>query len=314
MLELYKPDVNDLWFRKKMMSDEQTMSYNHAYGGTISFPEECWTDWYDRWLTNSNGQRFYRYIKENNFYIGEAAYYFDAERQIYIADVVIYAPYRGKGYGREGLLLLCEAAKENGVKELYDDIAVDNPSVSLFLKCGFVEVLRTCKYILVKKEMETIRLKKLTRELCHELYRNWENDASIYADMSAFTPYCYDKAKVDKYFNEKNEPSRIAFAIMLEENPIGEIQLKKIDREKSECTLSIHMQNDAVKGKGYGTQAECLAVNFAFRELGMSAVNADAIRKNTRSQHVLEKAGFRFVGEDKNFRYYRIERRDTIGC
>jgi len=26
----------------------------------------------------------------------------------------------------------------------------------------------------------------------------------------------------------------------------------------------------------------------------MSAVNADAIRKNTRSRHVLEKAGFRF--------------------
>ncbi len=44
MLELYKPDVNDLWFRKRMMSDEQTMSYNHASGGTIAFPEECWTD------------------------------------------------------------------------------------------------------------------------------------------------------------------------------------------------------------------------------------------------------------------------------
>lgn len=153
MIELYKPDVNDLWFRKRMMSDEQTMSYNHASGGSIAFPEECWTDWYDRWITNSNGQRFYRYIKENNSYIGETAYYFDAERQIYIADVVVYAPYRGKGYGREGLLLLCEAAKENGVKELYDDIAVDNSSVLLFLKCGFAEVLRTSEYILVKKEL-----------------------------------------------------------------------------------------------------------------------------------------------------------------
>ncbi|MBS6710191.1 GNAT family N-acetyltransferase [Fusicatenibacter saccharivorans] len=37
-----------------------------------------------------------------------------------------------------------------------------------------------------------------------------------------------------------------------------------------------------------------MVVNFAFHELGMSAVNADAIRKNTRSRHVLEKAGFRF--------------------
>lgn len=43
------------------------------------------------------------------------------------------------------------SGKENGVKELYDDIAVDNSSVLLFLKCGFAEVLRTSEYILVKK-------------------------------------------------------------------------------------------------------------------------------------------------------------------
>ena len=75
------------------------------------------------------------------------------ERQIYIADVIIYAPYRGKGYGRKGLLLLCETAKANGIKELYDDIAIDNSSVSLFLKCGFAEVLRTSEFVLVKKEI-----------------------------------------------------------------------------------------------------------------------------------------------------------------
>ena len=37
--------------------------------------------------------------------------------------------------------------------ELYDDIAIDNSSVALFLKCGFVEVLRTTEYVLVKKEL-----------------------------------------------------------------------------------------------------------------------------------------------------------------
>ena len=68
------------------------------------------------------------------------------------------------------------------------------------------------------------------------------------------------------------------------------------------------MQNDAVKGKGYGTQTERLAVRTAFDEFGTAAVNADTIRKNTRSQHVLEKVGFRFVGEDETFKHYRIER------
>ena len=153
-----------------------------------------------------------------------------------------------------------------------------------------------------------IELKKMTRELCHELYKGWSNDASIYMDMSLFKPYSYNKASIDRYFDSKHEPSRIIFAIMLDGKPIGELQLKQIDLEKAECTLSIHMQNDAVKDKGYGTQAERLAVKYAFDELGMVAVNADTIMKNTRSQHVLEKVGFHLIGEDGTFKYYRIER------
>ena len=31
-----------------MLNDEQTMSYNHACGGTIRFSEERWMDWYDK--------------------------------------------------------------------------------------------------------------------------------------------------------------------------------------------------------------------------------------------------------------------------
>ena len=153
MIELYEPHIEDLWFKEKMMGDEQTMSYNHAYGGTIPFPKECWADWHNRWITSHNGKRFYRYIKADGTFVGEVAYHFDAKRQIYIADVIIYAPYRGKGYGRMGLLLLCETAKANGIKELHDDIGIDNSSVALFLKCGFTEVLQTSEYVLVKKKL-----------------------------------------------------------------------------------------------------------------------------------------------------------------
>ena len=156
--------------------------------------------------------------------------------------------------------------------------------------------------------MQTVELKKMTRELCHELFKAWENDPSIYMDMSQFKPFCYHEAAVDRYFDAKSEPSRMMFAIMLGDRPIGELQLKQIDREKAECTLSIHMQNDTVNGKGFGTQAEWKAVNYAFDELGMVAVNVDTITKNTRSQHVLEKVGFQFVRSDGNFKYYRIER------
>ena len=148
--------------------------------------------------------------------------------------------------------------------------------------------------------MDEISLRIMTRELCHQLYSGWENDPSIYADMKLFTAY--------RYFDSKQNPSRVLFAIMKGEKPIGELHLKQIDMTNKECTLSIHLQNDAVKGKGYGTRAEQLAVRYAFDVLGMVAVNADTIAKNTRSQHVLEKVGFRFIRQENGFKYYRYER------
>lgn len=152
-MELYKPKLEELYFREMMLNDIQTMSYNKAYGGTIEFPKEKWQKWYDRWIINHENKRFYRYIKINDIFIGNVAYRFDEERSIYIIEIIIYAPYRGKGYGHKALLLLCDMAKANGISELYDDIVIDNPAISLFINCGFEEIGKTNEYIFVKKKL-----------------------------------------------------------------------------------------------------------------------------------------------------------------
>ena len=46
MLKIHVPEYKELRFRQEMMADEDTMSYNRAWGGTIPFPEEDWEDWY----------------------------------------------------------------------------------------------------------------------------------------------------------------------------------------------------------------------------------------------------------------------------
>lgn len=152
MVELYLPQIEDLWFRKMLMSDEDTMSYNHAYGGTIDFTECNWNDWYDRWVRENDGSRFYRYlINEKGEFVGEIAYYYNGKE--YIANVIIYAEYRNKGYGADGLQLLCEEAKKNGIETLYDDIAIDNPAIKMFLGMGFIEENRTNEMIMLKKNL-----------------------------------------------------------------------------------------------------------------------------------------------------------------
>ena len=85
--------------------------------------------------------------------MGEIAYHYDPEYDGYVANVIIFSAYRGRGYGAEGLQMLCDAARKNGVSVLYDDIAIDNPAVSLFLKQGFHEAYRTEEKIILKKEL-----------------------------------------------------------------------------------------------------------------------------------------------------------------
>ena len=153
MIVLHKPDLEELWFKQVMLADAETMSYNHAYGGTSAVPPQCWEAWYKRWIIHHENRRFYRYIKQNETFVGEIAYHFDEQLQLYLADVIVFAPYRTKGYGRTALQLLCDAAREQGIRQLYDNIALDNPAISLFLSCGFREVLRTEEFILVEKNL-----------------------------------------------------------------------------------------------------------------------------------------------------------------
>ena len=37
-LTLYVPTLDDLWFRRRMLEDPETMAYNRAWGGTIRWP------------------------------------------------------------------------------------------------------------------------------------------------------------------------------------------------------------------------------------------------------------------------------------
>ena len=154
MVKLYIPKYEDLWFREKFMSDIDTMSYNNKWGGTIPFPKEHWKDWYDVWVLSDNKKCFYRYlINEDDEYIGEIAYHYDEELKIYLLDVIIYSKYRKKGYGKEGLNLLCECAKENGIEYVYDNIAIDNKAIKLFLDNGFIEEYRNDEIIMLKKKL-----------------------------------------------------------------------------------------------------------------------------------------------------------------
>ena len=77
----------------------------------------------------------------------------DEEMDTYCCGILILDKWRNRGYGTEGIKLLCRSAKENGIKEFYDNIAIDNPSVNQFKKLGFIEKFRNEEYVRMYKKL-----------------------------------------------------------------------------------------------------------------------------------------------------------------
>lgn len=156
--------------------------------------------------------------------------------------------------------------------------------------------------------MKEISLCYMTRELCHQFFREHESDPAMYEDESQFQPYVYSREAADSFYERKQVPGRLELVAMMDGRTVGQVQLKNIDEEKRECEFGFHMQNNSVKGLGYGTQIARLALEYAFNHLNIDTVHAYTILKNTRSQHVLEKVGFRCICEKDGFKHYRIMR------
>lgn len=157
-----------------------------------------------------------------------------------------------------------------------------------------------------------IELIEMTKQLARRFFNGFENDPDVYEDADRFTAYQYSAGAADAYWERQQRLGRIHLAVMQDDQPIGEIILKNLDHDNGCCTLSIHLKNDSVKNQGYGTRAEILALEFVFNKLEMETVYADALTKNVRSRHVLEKVGFLEIRRGDVYCYYKCSRVDWL--
>lgn len=129
-LRLHVPELGELDFRQKLLSDPASMSYNAGCGldmptyhndtGCIDFPRGDHAGWYARWVGNEP-ERFYAYLKdtESGEFVGEVSLYETDGPGVYEMGIVLHSSQRGKGYSREGIrMLLGHAFGELGAKEV----------------------------------------------------------------------------------------------------------------------------------------------------------------------------------------------------
>lgn len=75
---------------------------------------------------------------EINEFIGYCNYQYNEKDNKYECGLLIDAKYRGNGYSKEVLTLLCEEARKNGIKELYDSFEVNRGNtLKIFESVGF---------------------------------------------------------------------------------------------------------------------------------------------------------------------------------
>jgi RimJ/RimL family protein N-acetyltransferase len=147
---------------------------------------------------------------------------------------------------------------------------------------------------------EEISLQPYTQKLCQSFYRDYISDPQM-----THQDFVYDTKWVQRYYEKKvQEKDRAFFAICRGKDIIGECQLKHIDLATLSATMSIHLQQDRYKNQGYGTKAIILLCSYAGQNMGLKTLYADAVLRNLRSQHVLEKCGFTRVKQDENLVYY----------
>ena len=125
-LRIHVPGPEEGWFYVKMMSDPETMAYNAPWfppDGCIPDPESEWSDLQKNWI-GREPERFYAFLQRvsDGAFVGDVNYHRSPDGDWCDMGIVIYAPERGKGYGRMGLLLLLDRAfRVDGVSALHND-------------------------------------------------------------------------------------------------------------------------------------------------------------------------------------------------
>ncbi|MBQ8237719.1 MAG: GNAT family N-acetyltransferase [Oscillospiraceae bacterium] len=154
---------------------------------------------------------------------------------------------------------------------------------------------------------QKVWLQPMTAEMYHAYFKEYQNDPDLYLDPRAYTAYTYDVQTVERYIKRQIDLKRKTFAIMHGQEMVGELVIKNIEPGKC-ATMGLAMRSAQYKDRGYGTRAEQLAIQYVFHVLDIPILYADALITNTRSQHVLEKVGFRLIRKEGDFKYYSIER------
>jgi len=145
-----------------------------------------------------------------------------------------------------------------------------------------------------------IRLVRLT-ENDIELVRNWRNDPKIVQYM-AFRDYITPEMQ-KKWFDSVNNENNYFFLIEHEGANVGMTDIKKIDYSARSAELGIFIYDDRYLNSILPYQVILTTLEFAFQDLGLTAIYSHILKTNLRAIRFNISLGFEIQSNQEHLEH-----------
>jgi len=152
-------------------------------------------------------------------------------------------------------------------------------------------------------EGDLVALGPLRRDLL-SLYQRWINDLDTTRTLDLPPRPMTMEKELDWYDRQSKTEDDVPFTIYERETlrPIGNTGLHGVDHRNRSATFGILIGEPECRGKGYGTEATRLMLDYAFTALGLHNVMLTVFEFNPAGIRAYEKAGFKAIGRRRKCR------------
>ena len=125
----------------------------------------------------------------------------------------------------------------------------------------------------------------------------WRNSPLVMENFIYRTPLT-EEDHLDWYNNHVKSGDVVQFIIVDTETntDVGSVYLRDIDYFNKKCEYGIFIGEESYLGKGIGSKAAQLVLDYAFEELYLNRVFLRVFAKNIRAIKSYENAGFKYEG------------------
>lgn len=125
----------------------------------------------------------------------------------------------------------------------------------------------------------------------------------------------YSREQIAQYIEGKSQDRSsvlLLIATCSDDTLIGDVAIQDIHPMNRNANIRIAINNSSHRGKGYGTEALRLMLEYGFGILNLHRIELSVFSYNERAIHVYEKIGFKREGVQREALFYDHQYYDSI--